>query len=310
MIDFSNCKTTRKTYGGANGNKKGVVYDDRLYMLKFPSKSTKNKEISYTNSCFSEHIGSTVFNILGIPAQKTILGKYKTSTANEKIAVACEDIESNGYVLKDFASLKNSVIDSEQNGYGTEISDILQSIETQENIDPIKLKQHFYTMFVVDSFLGNFDRHNGNWGFLYNQNTDDFKIAPIYDCGSCLYPQADDNLIRKILTNQDELENRIYVFPTSAIKENGKKVSYYDFLMNADDIILLQSIVDVANRIYERSSDIKNFIDSIEGLDDLHKTFYEYMLENRFSMIIQPAFEKANSLLRELNISIHNDMKQ
>lgn len=28
--------------------------------------------------------------------------------------------------------------------------------------------QYFWDMFVVDALLGNFDRHNGNWGFLYD----------------------------------------------------------------------------------------------------------------------------------------------
>ncbi|MFR4086415.1 MAG: hypothetical protein ACLT1A_00435 [Dysosmobacter sp.] len=32
--------------------------------------------MSYTNSCISEHIASTIFNMVGIPAQETILGTY------------------------------------------------------------------------------------------------------------------------------------------------------------------------------------------------------------------------------------------
>ena len=53
-------------------------------------------------------------------------------------------------------------------------------------------------MFVVDAFIGNWDRHNGNWGFLYNQETDKLEIAPIFDCGSSLFPQIDDELIKKV----------------------------------------------------------------------------------------------------------------
>ena len=41
-------------------------------------------------------------------------------------------------------------------------------------------------MFVIDSLIGNTDRHNGNWGFLVNKSTDKIKFSPIYDCGSCL----------------------------------------------------------------------------------------------------------------------------
>lgn len=44
-------------------------------------------------------------------------------------------------------------------------------------------------MFIVDALLGSFDRHNGNWGVLVDEERQTAEIAPIYDCGSCLYPQ-------------------------------------------------------------------------------------------------------------------------
>ena len=84
---------------------------------------------------------------------------------------------------------------------------------------------------MVDALLGNFDRHNGNWGFLYHDDTQTATLAPIYDCGSCLLPQADAQVMRAVLSNQDELNARIYRFPTSAIKQNDRKINYYDFLM-------------------------------------------------------------------------------
>ena len=39
-------------------------------------------------------------------------------------------------------------------------------------------------MFIADSLVGNFDRHNGNWGFLINEELKKIEIAPIYDCAS------------------------------------------------------------------------------------------------------------------------------
>lgn len=63
-IDFTQCrKIFRKAYNGANGKKIAIEYDGDMYMLKFPP-STKNKptELSYTNSCFSEHICSSIFH--------------------------------------------------------------------------------------------------------------------------------------------------------------------------------------------------------------------------------------------------------
>ncbi len=79
-------------------------------------------------------------------------------------------------------------------------------------------------MFIVDALVGNFDRHNGNWGFLINENLKrKIELAPIYDCASCLYPQLTDENIIEIIDNEQEMEARVYVFPTSALKINDKK---------------------------------------------------------------------------------------
>ena len=98
---------------------------------------------------------------------------------------------------------------------------------------PFLLMQHFWNVFVVDALLGNSDRHNGNWGFLYDDSTKEASPAPIYDCGSCLLPQADEGIMEQVLVNEDRMNARIYQFPTSAIKLNGRKINYYDFLMSA-----------------------------------------------------------------------------
>src|SRR5699024_5357934 len=97
-----------------------------------------------------------------------------------------------GKILYDFCSIKNTVIDSEHGGSGTELSDLLESIEKQQFVSPTEAADHFWNVFVVDAFLGNFDRHNGNWGFLYDPVFKTAEIAPVFDCGSCLLPQADE----------------------------------------------------------------------------------------------------------------------
>lgn len=105
-----------------------------------------------------------------------------------KIVCACKDFTADGSKLIDFCSIKNTVIDSEHGGAGTELENILDTIEKQRYINPVELLEHFWNVFAVDAFLGNFDRHNGNWGFLYHDNTQTATLAPIYDCGRCLLP--------------------------------------------------------------------------------------------------------------------------
>lgn len=227
MIDFTNCQIIPgRAYNGANGSKIAVSYAGEIYMLKFPpSGDGKPTELSYTNSCISEHIASSIFNMLGIPAQETILGNY-TVKGKTKTVCACKDFSTGGKRLFDFCSIKNTILDSDSNGSGTELDDIMDTIDRQRYVSPTVLRAHFWDMFVADALLGNFDRHNGNWGFLYDDNTGETEIAPVFDCGSCLLPQADEKVMRKVLSEESELHARIYQFPTSAIKWHSRKINY------------------------------------------------------------------------------------
>lgn len=293
MVDFTSCPTRKKAYGGANGNKICIIHNNENYMLKLPPKSTKKTELSYTNGCISEYISCHIYNIIGIPAQETILGIYKTKT-KDKIVVACKDFTTIGVILQDFASLKNQVIDSASNGYGTELSDVLEAIDLQTSIDPLIVKQRFWDMFIMDALLGNFDRHNGNWGFLYDEQLDKMTLAPVYDCGSCLYPQADEEIMKKVLENTGEKHSRIFNFPTSALKQNDKKINYFNFLTSTMDENCLKSLIDIYPRI--DFNKINHFISNIEQISDLQKNFYKTMLKERYDLILTPAYKKAIAL--------------
>ena len=286
-IDFSNCQRNARTYNGANGSKIGIYYNNENYMLKFPPKPKKNIELSYANSCISEYVSCKILKTLGLNSQDTMLGKY-----NNKIVVACKDFRKKNEIFSDFASLKNTIIESSSGGYDTELSDILETIDTQEqlNIKNDEMKQFFWNMFIADSLLGNFDRHNGNWGFLIDEIDNIHMIAPIYDCGSCLYPQADENLMRKILTNRDELEQRIYIYPTSAIKYQNVKINPYHFLLNTDNLDCIKALRTITSRI--DLIKIKEIIENTPYISDLHKEFLFTMVKERKNKILDVAVEK------------------
>ena len=122
MIDFTNCPVNRfRAYGGANGNKINISYEGSSYMLKFPPRPSRNKEMSYTNGCISEYVACHIFEMLGFRVQDTLLGNYTDSRGKSKLVVACRDFTEGGKRLIEFAQLKNTCIDSEQNGYGKEL---------------------------------------------------------------------------------------------------------------------------------------------------------------------------------------------
>ncbi len=158
-----------------------------------------------------------------------LFGRAYNGANGKKIAV---EYSGKPYMLKFSPSGEGTPTELSYTS-GTELEDVLEVIEKQQYVDPVLLKKHFWEMFVADALLGNFDRHNGNWGFLYDPKKKQCEIAPVYDCGSCLLPQADDSVMQAILTDKDALNLRIYRFPTSAIKLDGNKINYYDFLSNA-----------------------------------------------------------------------------
>ena len=291
MPDFTHCKRLLgNAYAGANGKKIGIEYNGEQYMLKFPpSGQAKRTELSYTNSCLSEHIASSIFNMVGINAQKTILGTYDVS-GKTKVVCACKDFTADGSRLYDFCSIKNTVIDSGHNGTGTELEDILETIEKQQFVDPVELLEHFWDVFVIDAFLGNFDRHNGNWGFLYNPVTQTASIAPVYDCGSCLLPQADENVMRNVLANENELHARVFTFPSSAIKHNGSKINYYNFLNAAENEDCNAAVLRMVPQIDMDA--IHAFIDEVPFLTDLQRTFYKTYLDARYDLILMPVYDE------------------
>lgn len=288
MIDFTNCEVNKyKYYGGKNGGKICIIYNNEDYMLKFPSV---NENVDgYSNSCISEYVTCNIIKTLGLNVQDTILGVYDLN-GNKKIVVACKDFTSNGNVFKQFAELKNSQIESSKNGYGTELDEVIETIENQTVYDSNKLKDFFWDMFIVDCLVGNFDRHNGNWGFLINEVLKKIDIAPIYDCASCLYPQLSDERIAEIINNEEEMEARIYVFPTSALKVNNKKINYFEFISKLENEDCNKALL----RIYPKIDfgKINNVIDETPAISDIRKDFYKKIIKLRYEKILKWSYDK------------------
>ena len=281
-MNFTNLPQRKKSYGGANGSKLSVIINNELYMLKLPSHASKNDNLSYANSCISEYLGCHIFNMIGIKAQETILGSYEYNGVN-RVSVACKDFEKDGYKLMDFASVKNQIIDSKSNGYGTDIIDIVEAIEKQNLIDPIELSNHFWNIFVIDALIGNWDRHNGNWGFLYNQDTDEIRIAPIFDCGSCLFPQMDEVLAKKVLKDKTQMNARIYDFPTSAILYKGKRINYYKFIKSHEYVECDKAIERIKNKI--DLNKINKLIKDVQCISEIQKNFLITIIKKRYETL-------------------------
>ncbi len=298
MIDFTSCEVNKfRAYGGANGNKINILYEGNSYMLKFPPIPNRNKAMSYTNGCISEYLACHIFASLGFKTQETLLGTYTDPRGKEKVVVACGDFTEGGKRLIEFAHLKNTCISSEQNGYGTELSSILQAIDEQTLLPPDQLRDFFWDMFIADALLGNFDRHNGNWGILVDEHSKTAEIAPVYDCGSCLYPQLAAGDMEAVLSSEDEIGRRVYTFPASSIEENGKKLSYFEFISSLKNPDCTTALKRVFARIDMEK--IRVLINKMPTLLPAQKEFYTVMISERKTKIIDYSMEQLMKLERQ-----------
>ena len=277
MIDFTNAVEEFNNYKGSE-KKKTLIYNNKKYLVKFPDPiREKNKNISYINNAFSEYIGSHIFEMSNFETQNTLLGIYNYN-GKEKIVCACEDFTDDTNILYEFENLALSTNPDKK--IETELNDIMEVIEESNLLDSSKTKEMFWNMFVIDSLIGNTDRHNGNWGFLVNKSTGKIKFSPIYDCGSCLNPIIEDDEILKM--NETEIKN-LALNCYSCIKEDGKKINYMSYiksLKNAECTNAVKRLIpniDV-NKIIE-------FIDNISCISNIRKNFYKKILMIRYDII-------------------------
>ena len=277
MIDFTNAIEEFNNYKGSE-KKKTLIYNNKKYLVKFPDPiREKNKNISYINNAFSEYLGSNIFKMAGFKTQNTILGKYEYN-GKEKIVCACEDFTDQEHVLYEFENLALSTNPDKK--IETEINDIIEVIEESKMINKEETKEKFWDMFIIDSLIGNTDRHNGNWGFLLNKNTGNAEFSPIYDCGSCLNPMLEDEKIMKI--NETELKN-LAINCYSCIKENGKKINYMTYINKMENKDCNNAIKRVFTKI--NIEEIKKFIDNIECISNVRKEFYKKIIEQRYKIL-------------------------
>lgn len=286
MINFTNCKEELNNYKGSE-KKKTLIYDGKKYLVKFPDPiREKNKNISYINNAFSEYIGSNIFKMVGFPTQNTIIGVYKYNE-KEKIVCACEDFTNSNKVLYEFENLALSTNPDKK--IETELTDILNVLDENNIINIPKIREKFWDMFVIDSLIGNTDRHNGNWGFLLDTKTNKIEFAPIYDCGSCLNPMIDDDEIKKL---QDNDIKNLAINCYSCLKENSKKINYMTYIKECKNKECNKAILRVFKNI--KIDEINKFIDEISCMSNERKEFYKKIINIRYK-IIKEVYNKINN---------------
>ena len=93
-----------------------------------------------------------------------------------------------------------------------------------------------------------------------------------------------------VLNNEAEIDQRIYVFPTSAILENGKKISYFDYISSLKNEDCNRALKRIERRI--NMGDINRLIDEIPAVTEIQKDFYKVMISERKTKILDYSLEQ------------------
>ena len=279
-MDFSDYPKINSFYSGSE-KKIGIRIDNVEWILKFQYKD----ELGFRFNHISEHLGSTIFNMIGIEAQQTELGTYK----GEEV-VACKNFIPAGFKFVPFNDVGESTLETDKDRFQYSYEDIETMLAINRKITDLDTTtERFWDIYIVDALLGNFDRHGGNWGFLKNE--DGYYNAPVFDNGSCLFPQmTDEDTMRKIIDSKELTEERVFKFPTSQIKLDGRKSSYHDVISSLRFPECNDALIRICPRI--DLDNIHELIDRIESISEIHKEFYMHMISCRYNMILLESFER------------------
>lgn len=284
-MDYSIYEISNINYGGSE-RKIGIKIENEYYMIKFQKKTAFGKR----NNHISEYLGSQIFNMLGVNAQETILGTFK-----DENVVVCKDFNIDGYQFVPFNDVGESTIEEDKEKYQYSYEDIMSLLLLNKKIANVEdVVSSFWEIYIIDALLGNFDRHGNNWGFLKKNNK--YEMAPVFDNGSCLFPNMinEDEMIY-IMNSKEETAKRVYSFPTSQIKLNGKKSSYYDVINSLVYKECNEALIKIFKRI--NLKEIFNLIDDIKSISEVHKSFYKYMLNERYEKIIKESYNKLEKVM-------------
>lgn len=277
-MDYSNYPDGGRFYSGAE-RKKSIIINGNPYIVKFQKNSREGLRFNH----ISEFLGSHIFSLLGMETQETQLGLYH----GENVVVV-KDFLDEDEVFVPFNGVGDSSLEQDKETYKYSYEDIIRMLKENVKLTDVEqTMQQFWNMFIVDALIANFDRHGSNWGFIKKNHQ--YRLSPIFDNGSSLFPQLNtDEKIAAVLHDQSEIDQRIYRFPTSQIKYQGKKSSYYEIISSLAFEECNNALVRMTEKVDVKK--INKLIDTVEGISDIRREFYKTILKQRFEKIILESY--------------------
>ncbi|WP_323089305.1 hypothetical protein [Allobaculum sp. JKK-2023] len=96
--------------------------------------------------------------------------------------------------------------------------------------------------------------------------------------------------MKKVLEDPAERDLRIFETPLSAIKVDGKKIRYFDFLSSLQNQDCNKALKRILPKI--NMEKINRIIDETPFLSELQASFYKTMLKERKEKILDFSYQK------------------
>ena len=309
MIDFTNCELSSRNleYGGRAGEKKGIIYNNDHWFLKFPKNTlgmNKVKGLSYVTSPLSEFIGSNIYHILGYDVHETVLGICFDGKRN-KVVCACKDFikDDKNELLIPYTALRNdtnpelmSRRDDESSLSASNINEIIFQLDHNSVLKNINnAKERFWDVVLIDMLINNNDRNEDNWGVIKDKKNNTYRLSPIYDCGNCFYGKTSEERIRELLSDEEKLLSSALNGITAYEDENEKRIRNVD-IIKIDNDDLRASISKIKQLVELKKNEIIGLINSIpsdfNGVEVMSKLRKEYYIKTfilRFDSLLKLA---------------------
>jgi len=326
IINFDNCERpsifSQRHYGGLSGNKEHIIIDGENWFLKYPANirgKFTNVELSYSNSPLCEYLGSKIYEFLDIPVHKTLLG---ISPKTGHVLVACKDFLKNGEKLDEFSQIKvsfapHNLDSSSSSGSSCNLRETVSIIKDNEFLKSVYgVEERFWDMFVVDAFIGNSDRNNGNWGIIRKLDGTN-ELSPVYDNGNSFNNKWDLGKIRLFQSDHEKFISEAYTGKTcifSHTEKTGeeKKLNPFKVIQSEEYEGLNEAVKRLTSKISTQFETITNFINEIpneaEGIpiiSDEQKHFYIDLMRTRYNKVFVPTVEKLNGRSNAADIHVN-----
>lgn len=176
-----------------------------------------------------------------------------------------------------------------------------------------ELEERFWDMFIVDAYIGNSDRNNGNWGIIRDQDGNK-RLAPVYDNGNSFNNKWDDTKIHDVLLDEKMMEIEGYKGRRCIFENQGKRINPYHYVAKTEEPLCLKELMKIVPLIQTKECFINNLVDELPNkcANSERKQFFKQILQIRMEKVLIPAYERAIAISKNRSssqIDIENNSK-